>query len=184
MSEDGLSAMEKILVGLGAAIAAGCRPCTRTLIRAARAEGACERSIRLAIETGRYAGTCATRAIAEWAEGEQGPSPELDADFRADKEKLTALLLAGATLAAHSTELFKRYVGEAEAVDCSKGQIGAALVAAHAVARTAAKKSESAAGRLGFSLRDDTNACCTLDEKPDPDESLAACTCAKDKGCG
>jgi hypothetical protein len=184
MPEDGLSAMEKILVGLGAAIAAGCRPCTRTLIRAARAEGACERSIRLAIETGRYAGTCATRDMADWAEREQGASPELDAEFRANREKLTALLLAGATLAANSTELFKRYIGEAEAVDCGKGQIEAALAAAHAVARTAAKKIESAAGRLGFSLRDQTNASCTLEEKPDPEESPSACSCAKDKGCG
>lgn len=183
MSENGLSVTEKILVGLGAAIAAGCRPCTRTLIRAARAQGACERSIRLAIETGHYASTCATRAMAEWAECEQGASPELDADFRADKENLTALLLAGATLAANSTELLKRYVGEAEAVDCGKGQIQAALVAAHAVARTAAKKIESAADRLGFSLRDETNACCDLEEKTDPGESPSSCSCAKDQGC-
>ncbi len=176
--------MEKALVGLGAATAAGCRPCTRTLIRAARAEGACERSIRLAIETGRYAGTCATRAMAEWAEHEQGSSAELDADFRSNKEKLTALLLAGATLATNSTELFKRYVVEAEAVDCGKGEIETALAAAHAVARTAANKIESAAGRLGFSLRDRTNDCCILEEKPDPGESPSACGCGAEKERG
>ena len=104
MSKNELPAKEKILVGIGAAVAAGCRPCTRTLLRAARTAGACERSIRLAIETGLYAGTCATREVAAWAEAEQGAAPELDAAFRGEKEKLVAMVLAGAALAANSTE--------------------------------------------------------------------------------
>lgn len=185
MSNDDLSAKEKILVGLGAAMAAGCRPCTRTLIRAARAAGACERGIRLAIETGLYAATCATRDMAAWADTEQGAAPELDTAFRAEKEKLTALVLAGATLAANSTELLERCLGEAEAVDWSKEQILAALVAAHTVAKTAASKTEAAAARLGFSLRDQPSACC-----PDADESEepatpapGGCNCAKGTTC-
>ena len=166
MSKNELPAKEKILVGIGAAVAAGCRPCTQTLIRAARAAGACERGIRLAIETGLYAGTCATREMAAWAEAEQGAAPELDAAFRAEKEKLTALVLAGATLAANSTELLGRYLGEAEALDWSKEEIEAALAAAHTVARTAATKVESAAARLGFSLKEVASAYCK--EGPSP----------------
>jgi hypothetical protein len=185
MSNNDLSAKEKILVGIGAAMAAGCRPCTRTLIRAARAAGACERGIRLAIETGLYAGTCATRDMAMWAEAEQGAAPELDTAFRAEKEKLTALVLAGATLAANSTELLGRCLGEAEALDWSKGEIKAALAAAHTVAETAAKKIEAAAARLGFSLQDAPSACCPDGEESEAAEPPAAggCSCAQGTDC-
>jgi hypothetical protein len=113
MSNDDLAAKEKILVGLGAAMAAGCRPCTRTLIRAARAAGACERGIRLAIETGLYAATCATRDMATRADPGQGAAPELATAFRTEKARLTALVLAGATLAANSTELLAHTLAEA-----------------------------------------------------------------------
>ena len=185
MSKNKLQAKEQILVGIGAAVAAGCRPCTRTLIRAARAAGACERGIKLAIETGLYAGTCATREMAAWAEAEQGAAPELDAAFRAEKEKLTALLLAGATLAANSTELLGRYLGEAEALDWSKEEIESALAAAHTVARTAAAKIESAAARLGFSLKRVASDCCEGGAESEPAEPPAGggCGCAKGTGC-
>lgn len=185
MPKNDLSDKEKALVAIGAAVAAGCRPCARTLIRAARAAGACERGIRLAIETGLYAGTSATRDMASWAEAEQGAAPELDAAFRAEKEKLTALILAGATLATNSTELLGRYLGEAEALDWSKGEMEAALAAAHIVASTAASKIETAAGRLGFSLRAESSVCCPDGEEPEAAKPQAAggCSCAKGTGC-
>jgi alkylhydroperoxidase/carboxymuconolactone decarboxylase family protein YurZ len=185
MSNNELQAKEKILVGIGAAVAAGCRPCTRALLRAARATGACERSIRLAIESGLYAGTCATREMAAWAEAEQGAAPELDATFRTEKEKLTALVLAGAALAANSTELLGRYVGEAEALDFSKDEIEEALAAAHTVARTAAAKVESAAGRLGFTLKAVASAYCKDGEEAEASEPPAAggCGCGKGTDC-
>ena len=186
MSKNELQAKEQILVGIGAAVAAGCRPCTRTLLRAARAAGACERGIRLAIETGLYAGTCATREMAAWAEAEQGAAPELDAAFRAEKEQLTALVLAGAALAASSTELLGRYLAEAEALDWSKGEIEGALAAAHTVARTAAAKVESAAARRGFRLEKVTSAYCKEVEESEAGAPPATggCGCAKGTDCG
>jgi hypothetical protein len=186
MSKNELQAKEKILVGIGAAVAAGCRPCTKTLIRAARATGACERGIRLAIETGLYAGTCATREMARWAEAEQGATPELDATFRAEKERLAALVLAGATLAANSTELLGRHLAEAEALDWSKDEIEAALAAAHTVSRTAATKIESAAARLGFTLKEVATAYCKEAEEPETASPPATggCGCANGTDCG
>jgi hypothetical protein len=123
--------------------------------------------------------------MASWAETEQGAAPELDAAFRAEKEKLTALVLAGATLAANSTELLGRYLGEAEALDWSKGEIEAALAAAHTVARTAATKIESAAARLGISLQGEAGACCTGGEDSEAAKPPAAgsCGCAKGTNC-
>jgi AhpD family alkylhydroperoxidase len=185
MSKNELPAKERILVAIGAAVAAGCRPCTRTLLRAARATGACERSIRLAIETGLYAGTCATREMAAWAEAEQGAAPELDGAFRAEKEKLTALVLAGAALAANSTDLLGRYLGEAEALDWSKEEIEAALDAAHTVAKTAAAKVEAAAARRGFTLKKVASAYCKDEKESDADDPPAAggCSCAQGTDC-
>ncbi len=185
MSQNELSNKEKALVGIGAAVAAGCRPCLQTLIRAARAEGACERGIRLAIETGLYAGTSATRAMAEWAQGEQGAAPPLDAGFRAEKERVTALILAGASFAANSRELLGRYVGEAEALAWSKAQIGVALAAARTVARTAAGKIESTATRMGLSLDQEPDGCCPSDEDVPPATPVATggCGCGKGTDC-
>ncbi len=182
MSTNELSAKEKALVGIGAAVTAGCRPCTRVLVRTARSAGACERSIRLAIETGLYAGTSATRAMGTWAESVQGAAPVLDATFRTEKEKLTALVLAGAALAANSTELLERYLREAEALDCPKEQIGAALATAHTVARTAATKAASAAARSGFPLQADT--CCPLADEAEAETPAATgCGCTPGRSC-
>jgi hypothetical protein len=185
MSEKELEAKEKILVGIGAAVAAGCRPCTRTLIRAARAVGACERGIRLAIETGHYAGTCATREMAAWAEAEQGAAPGLDVEFRSEKERLTALVLAGAALAANSTELLGRYVGEAEALDWSKKEIEGALAAAHTVAKTAAMKAHAAATRMGWSVKEVASAYCKEADESEAAEAPTSggCDCGKGGNC-
>ncbi len=184
MSASELSAKEKALVGIGAAVAAGCRPCTRTLIRAARAAGACERSIKLAIETGLYAGSSATRTMSAWAESEQGGAPDLDTAFRAEKERITALILAGASLAANSTELLGRYVGEAEALDWSKAQIDAALAAAHTVSRTAATKIEAAAHRMGFPLQGEASDCPDRENGETVEPAAGGgCGCGKGPGC-
>lgn len=83
-SSNSLSTKERALIGLGAAIGAGCQPCTRILIQAARKAGACERGIRLAIESGLVARTNATEAMVRWGEPEQGEPPILDAAFRAE----------------------------------------------------------------------------------------------------
>jgi hypothetical protein len=147
--------------------------------------GACERGIKLAIETGLYAGTCATREMAAWAEAEQGAAPELDAAFRGEKEKLAALVLAGAALAANSTELLGRYLAEAEALDWSKEEIEAALAAAHTVASSAAAKVESAAARLGFALKKVSSPYCKDGEEPEAGEPPATggCGCGKGTDC-
>lgn len=187
MTTNELSAKETALVGIGAAIAAGCRPCLQSFLRAARAAGACERSIRLAIETGLYAGTSATRSMAAWAEAEQGAAPELDAAFRTDKERMTALVLAGASMAASSFELLARYVRDAEALDWSNGQLDAALATARTVSKTAAAKVESFAVRMGFSLGGEFSDCCppprTEAAKDEEPAASGGCGCGKGEGC-
>jgi hypothetical protein len=73
---------EASLAGLAASIAAGCRPCTKHWIDQARAKGACERGIRLAIETGLVVRTSATEAMVGFAASIQNSPPAFDAEFR------------------------------------------------------------------------------------------------------
>jgi hypothetical protein len=180
-SSNTLSAKEQALVGIGAAIAAGCQPCTIRLIRSARAAGACERSIRLAIESGQSASTSATEAMVRWAEREQGQTPVLDETFRLEKENLAALISTGATYATHSTATLDSQLLNAQAYDWTNVQIAEALTVASVVARTAAEKVEVAVARVGFSLVQLGNSCCGDPRAP---ESAVApvsggCDCAK-----
>ena len=176
-----LSEKEKGLVGIGAAVAAGCQPCTRSLIRAARAAGACERGIRLAIETGLAARTSATEAMALWAETEQGQAPVLDATFRLEKERMASLISAGAAYAANSTATLDGQIENAQSHDWTNVQIAEALTVGSTVAKTAAAKVEVAATRLGLSLAKQDRSCCS--DQRTPEEPLAPkagnCDCAK-----
>jgi hypothetical protein len=179
-SSNALSTKEQALVGIGAAIVAGCQPCTTKLIRAARAAGACERSIRLAIESGRQASTSAIEAMAQWAEREQGQIPVLDETFRLEKERLAALIAAGATFAAHSTATLDRQLLNAQAYDWTNVQIAEALTVASTVTRTAAGKVEAAAARVGFPVAKLDDSCCSEPRAADnPAPPVGGCDCAK-----
>jgi hypothetical protein len=90
-----LSTKDRVLIGTSAAIAAGCQPCTRILIQVACKAGACERGIRLAIESGILARTLATQAMARWGEAEQGEPPALGAASRSEKTRANARASAG-----------------------------------------------------------------------------------------
>jgi len=159
-STNPLSAKEKALVGIGAAIAADCQPCTRSLIQSARAAGACERGIRLAIETGLAARASATEAMSRWAETEQGQAPVVDASFRLEKEKMAALVSAGATYAVNSTATLDSQIENAQAHDWTNVQIAEAFTVGRAVAQTAAKKVDGAATRQGLLLVESKQLCC------------------------
>lgn len=169
-----LSTKERALIGIGAAIAAGCQPCTRILIQAAREAGACERGIRLAIESGLLARASATEAMARWAETEQGQPPLLDAAFRADKEKLAALIVAGASYAVNSTATLHREIEQSETHQWSNAQITEALAIGRAVAKTAAQKVEMSATCLGFSVAEAATPECSAGPAP----AAGGCGCA------
>jgi alkylhydroperoxidase/carboxymuconolactone decarboxylase family protein YurZ len=176
-----LSTKEKALVGIGAAMTAGCQPCTRKLIGAARSAGACERSIRLAIETGLAARTSATEAMARWADAEQGQIPILDESFRLEKIKLCTLISAGATYAANSTATLNGQIDNAMVQGWTDVQISEAFAVGCAVAKTAANKVEVAATQLGLSPTQLDSSCCSEQPIPEVTQSTEPhqCGCAK-----
>jgi alkylhydroperoxidase/carboxymuconolactone decarboxylase family protein YurZ len=146
----GLSVKEETLAGLAASIAAGCRPCTRRWLHESRVAGACERGIRLAIETGLSVRTSATSAMADFAASIQAGAPELDDTFRSERARLTEVFACGAALSLRSTENLKGRIDSARQHGATGTQIGAVFAIARAVCATAGEEVEKVVRRAGL----------------------------------
>lgn len=122
MINETLSTKQKHLIGVGAAVAAGCQPCTSSFVAAAREAGACERGARHAIETGLRSRDAADTAMRTFAD--QGfPKPDLDNAFRAERKVLEALIGVAAALASNSAAVVQARVAEARELGASDAQI-------------------------------------------------------------
>lgn len=172
-----LSAKEQALVGIGAAIASGCQPCTAKYIEAARTAGACERSIRLAVETAIEERQRATHAMAEWAQQVQGRIPPLDASFRVEKQKNTALIAAVAAHTVHSTATLDGNLSNALKQGWTPTQVEEALDVARAIARVAAKNTEAAAGAGSSASQEADGSGCSIPHTPSAKSEPASCGC-------
>jgi alkylhydroperoxidase/carboxymuconolactone decarboxylase family protein YurZ len=137
-----LSIKEEALAGVTASIAAGCRPCTRRWLHAARGAGACERGIRLAVETGLAVRSAATREMADYAATLQAGPPEVDETFRAERARLVEVLACGAALAVHSVEGLEQRIMSACDRGATPAQIGSALAIARAVSKASGDEAE------------------------------------------
>ena len=117
--------------------------------------------------------------MARWGEAEQGEPPILDAAFRAKKEKLAALIVAGASYATNSTATLHREIEQSEAQEWSNAQITEAFTIGRAVAKTAAQKVEMSAACLGFSLAEAAEPECSADPTSNagPVPVAGGCSC-------
>lgn len=131
---------EKALIALGASVAAGCQPCTEHHIKAARAAGACERGVWLAVETALTVRERATRTMDQWAAQCQGDRPPLDAEFRAERRLIAALASVAAAVAVNSVPDLKAQLDAARQSGATPEQIHAAIAISSAVKRTAEEK--------------------------------------------
>src|SRR5512145_3269634 len=119
---ESLPTKQKHLIGVGAAVAAGCHPCTTSYVAAAREAGACERGVRFALENGfvgRVDATGATEAFANSAFAR----PELDASFREERALLGALIRVAAAIAGNSAPLVLPRIEAARALGATNDQI-------------------------------------------------------------
>lgn len=138
-----LPTKQKHLIGIGAAIAAGCQPCTASFAAAAREAGACERGVRLAIESGLAGRTAATESMANFA-NETFARPEIDAASRAEKAVLLALIGVSAAVASNTASLIRTRVDAARALGATDDQIRVAAQIARTARRGAEQAVESA----------------------------------------
>jgi AhpD family alkylhydroperoxidase len=144
-ANDVLTGKERALISIGASVAAGCQPCTAYHLKAARAAGACERSVALAVETALTGRNSATTASYEWAGRCQGDRPEIDADFRAQKQLIAELTSIAVAVAVNSVPDFERHLAAAREGGARLEQIQSAIDIARRIKRTAEEKLDAVA---------------------------------------
>jgi len=176
---DPLSPKEESLAGLAASIAAGCRPCTSHWLNQARSKGACERGIRLAIETGLSIRTSATAAMAEFAASIQGATPTIDKEFRAQRTGLIEIMACGAALTVRSATDLEHRIDLARGLGQSTAQISAAFAIANAVCAGANNEVDNVILRAGLDTKTAKTAKTTCCETPSTDAPApqTACNC-------
>lgn len=184
MINETLSTKQKHLIGVGAAVAAGCQPCTNAFVAAAREAGACERGARHALEAGLRSRDGANAAMRTFAD--QGfPKPELDEAFRAERKVLEALIGVAAAVAGNSASQVEARVAEALKLGATHAQIRLA----GQIALTARKGAQDAAdAAFASALGDDAKAgCCAAGQdcssggcgEPTQAKAPSACGCSQ-----
>ena len=184
-NDDVLTLKERALIALGASVAAGCRPCTTYQVKAARAAGACNRSVSLAIETAVAGRNSATASIHEWAERCQGDKPEIDAEFRTEKRLIVELASIAVAVAVNSAPGFERHLTAAREGGARPEQIQCAIDIARRIQRTAEEKLAASTGYPGGDAQPAATTgpqskCCGTDHVGEPE--VAAGT-RSDCGC-
>jgi len=157
---DTLPVKQRHLIGVGAAIAAGCQPCTSSYVKAAKAEGACERGVRFAIERGLEGRDNATFVMSGFAD-ESFAQPDLDAAFRSDRAMLGALIHVAAAIASNAASSLKSRIDAARALGATDNHIRTAA----RIAETAKRGAESATtaalnAALGLAVEAEPASCC------------------------
>jgi alkylhydroperoxidase/carboxymuconolactone decarboxylase family protein YurZ len=162
-----LNEKEKALIGVGAAVAAGCQPCTEHLVKTARAAGACDHSLALAVETAVAVRESATRTMDEWAGQCQGERPQPDSGFRAEKRRFAELTAVAAAFAVNSVPDLRAHLQSARECGATLEEIRVAIAVAGLVKKTAEEK---VAAFLGEQSRS-AEGCCSTPASP------AGCVC-------
>ncbi len=133
----------KVLIAIGASVAAGCQPCTEFQVKAARQSGACEKGIQFAVETALAARHAATRGIDRWSERCQGARPELEADFRASKQLLAELISVAAAICVQSVPDLVLHHAEASRLGATPEMLRATVAIARSIHNAAMEQIEA-----------------------------------------
>lgn len=168
---DVLSPKQKNLIGVGASIAAGCRPCTLSFASAARETGSCDRGVRFAADCGLAASGSATAQMASFV-GENFRCPEIEAAFRADRAMLEALIGVASAITVGSASLVTDKVAGARAAGATDEHIKAAVEIGRKTRRGAEREADNALNAaLGVSTGE--AGCC----QEAPAKPAAGCGC-------
>jgi alkylhydroperoxidase/carboxymuconolactone decarboxylase family protein YurZ len=159
-----LPTKQKHLIGVGAAVAAGCQPCTSSFVTAAHSAGACERGVRLAIEAGLKGRNRATDSMAAFVDGTFA-KPEVDAAFRAERKQLEALIAVAAALASNAASLLETRVRDARQLGATDEQIRLAGQIGVTARRGAEQEADAALARA-LGEKTAAMACCSGEAAP------------------
>jgi RNA polymerase sigma-70 factor, ECF subfamily len=157
---DTLPIKQRHLIGVGAAIAAGCKPCASSYAAAAQTEGACGRGVRFAIEKGLEGRNASTVDISAFAT-ETFAHPQLDAAFRSERALLGALIDVAAAIATNAAASLKSRIDAARSLGATDNHLRTAA----RIAQTAKQGAENAVATalraaLGNAIEAETASCC------------------------
>ena len=178
-----LNQKEQSLIAIGASVAAGCQPCTAYHVKAARAAGACDRSIALAVETALTGRTSATIGMSEWAARCQGAKPEIDTEFRSQKLLIVELTAIATAVAVNSVPDLQKHLEAARDAGARVEQIRVAIEIARKIKRVAEEKVGAITDRIEKDAQATTTGgpgCCSANEEQRPVVAAGART---DCGC-
>ncbi len=131
-----LSDKDRELIGIGASIAAGCEPCAKFHLRAARIAGASEVEIGRAVNDALSVRDHATEAMAQVA-AEYADARILDAESGPQSMLLHELVSVSAAHALNSVGGLEMHVAAARKLGATEGQIRSAIKIASAIKATA-----------------------------------------------
>jgi RNA polymerase sigma-70 factor (ECF subfamily) len=179
-----LPSKSRHLIGVGAAIAAGCQPCTVSYVKAVQSAGACERGVRFALESGLAGREDALAAINDFA-NDTFASPELDASFRGERALLGALVRFAATFASNAAPLLSAQVKAARELGATDDQLRIAVQIARTVKRGAESEAEAAlSSALGDAPAAETSSPCDCADGASNAKQPSAVSTPVAGGCG
>ena len=132
-----LSTREREVVAVGAAIGAGCRPCTQYHVRAGLKAGLTADEVRLAVDEAEVLRIHAATTIADFARGLLGFSEERAAPLCIPSEPLQALAQVGAATGSNAGQALDRLLPHARGVGLSSEALSEAVEMARVVKRMA-----------------------------------------------
>ena len=172
-----LSDQEREHVALGAAVGAGCRPCTRYHIKAAVSSGLTHEDIRDDIEEAELVRIDAAMSIAVFARGLTGVAARHESAVCSPTSRSRALVQVGAATGANAGDLLDAVLPQARGLGLSDGALAEAVAVAGKVKEMAAnffaKDAERAlANGESVAATPDTGGCAQAE--PPADELVAA----------
>lgn len=148
-----LSEKERESVAIGAAIGAGCRPCTRYHVNAALKAGLSEEEIRVAVTEAQALRVEAATSVADYARGLLGDGQRQAEEHSDPGERSLVLVQIGAATGGNAGHLLDRLLPAARGLGLSNDALKEAVEVAGMVKKAAGdffrKDADRALGREG-----------------------------------
>jgi AhpD family alkylhydroperoxidase len=144
---DALSDKEREYVAIGAAIGAGCRPCTQYHVNAALKAGLSRDEVRTAAEEAEALRVTAAVSVADYARGLLGDGEKRGHDFTDIYERSQALVRIGAATGGNAGPFLSEILPQARGLGLTNDVLGEAVEVAGMVKRMAGNFFEKDAQR-------------------------------------
>jgi AhpD family alkylhydroperoxidase len=176
-----LSHKEKELVAVGAAVAAGCRPCTEYHMKEVQAAGATTEEITHALDAALCVKGSTTGIMERVAYAALGrPKDAQPACCSGPTDRMKELVSIGAAVAVNCPENFQKHVETSRAFGVREEEIRLVIGLAKAIRSKASEKMDAAATNQSATAQEQTESCCgatSAQQKTEQTEPTAGTCC-------